>query len=89
VRHGMSEVERILDQYGLTRDTAADYIDAIVRQNQTQTAAEIGVSGDTVHRYKRAFRAMSEAERSFLLFTLLAERYAASVTDWEAADRPD
>jgi DNA-binding XRE family transcriptional regulator len=64
------EVDKLLKKYSLTRDTATQYIDAITRKNQTQTAEELGVSRDTVNRYKNAFREMTRIERSLIIATL-------------------
>jgi len=44
----MTQVDDILERYGLTRDTAQRYIDAITRLNQTEAADELDVSRDTI-----------------------------------------
>jgi len=66
--------EQILQKYGLTRDTATQYIDAITRSNQTETAEELDVSRDTINRYKNAFSKMKPKERTLLIATLLQEK---------------
>lgn len=71
----MSEIDRILSEYGLTRANATAYIDTVIRKNMSQAAEEIGVSTDTVHRYKRAFARMSEEERALLITSLFDERW--------------
>jgi len=43
------ETEDILDKYSLARDTTVKYIDAITRQNQTETADELEVSRHTIN----------------------------------------
>ena len=68
------EVNTILEKHGLTRDIATQYIDAITRLNQSETADEISVSRDTVNRYKNAFNSMTEHERALLISTLLQEK---------------
>lgn len=64
----------ILNRHGLTRDTAARYIEAITHLNQTETADDLGVSRDTIARYKNSFGDMSEPERMHLIAALLQER---------------
>lgn len=71
----MPDVDEILKSYGLTRKTATDYIRFIVGCNQTETARRIGVSRDTINRYKKAFNQMTEVERTFLIYTLMEEHY--------------
>jgi len=77
----MTDLDDLLSSYGLTRDTAIAYIDAIVRSNQTETADELNVSRDTVNRYKKAFREMSGEERAFIISVLFTERYHALLHD--------
>jgi len=67
---GLTETNRLLEKYSLTASTAAQYIDAITRMNQTQTADELDVSRDTVNRYKNAFDRMTPQERSQLIIQL-------------------
>jgi len=67
------EVDEILRKYSLSRDTAAQYIDAITRMNQTETAERLDVSRDTINRYKNAFQKMDSKERLLLISTLLQE----------------
>lgn len=68
------DVDEILDKYGLSRSTTTQYIDAITRLNQTQTAEEIDVSRDTINRYKRAFQQMKPRERSQLIASLTQDK---------------
>ena len=68
------DVDTILEKYGLTRDIAKQYIDAITRMNQTKTAEELDVSRDTINRYKHAFNQMKPSERLLLISTLTQER---------------
>lgn len=77
----MKYIEEILSKYSLTRDTTAKYIDAITRMNQTQTADEIGVSRDTVTRYKNAFAEMTTQERRFLIATLTQAKLLDQATE--------
>lgn len=63
-------VDEILSEYGLTRETAQRYIDGVVRLNRSQTADELDMSGDTIHRYKRAFNEMSDVERAAVINAL-------------------
>lgn len=69
------DVDRLLSEYGLTGANATRYIDAVIRMNMTKAAAEIDVSTDTVHRYKRAFANMSAEERAYLITALFDERW--------------
>jgi hypothetical protein len=71
--HNMKTSEQILTKYSITRETAAQYIDAITRSNQTQTAEELQVSRDTINRYKNAFSEMNAQERLLLITTLTQE----------------
>lgn len=71
----MTDVDDLLSQYGLTRDTATAYIDAITRMNQTETADELQVSRDTINRYKNTFQEMSAEERALLIAILFDERH--------------
>jgi len=73
-------VDDILEEYSLTRATAADYIDAITHLNQTQTADEINVSRDTVNRYKNTFNNMTENERALIITTLLHEKLLKQIS---------
>jgi hypothetical protein len=66
--------DQILEKYGLTRATTTEYIDAITRMNQTQTADELNVSRDTINRYKNAFAEMSQRERTLLITSLVQDR---------------
>ena len=75
------DTETLLEEYGLSRETAAKYIDAITRQNQTQTAEELDVSRDTVNRYKNAFQEMSAQERLLLISTLTQEKLLQHATE--------
>jgi hypothetical protein len=71
----MTELDELLSDYGLIRENAVEYIDAVIRMNMSQAADEMGVSTDTVHRYKRAFADMTEEERAFILVSLFGERH--------------
>jgi len=71
----------VLEEYGLSRETAANYIDAITRSNQTQTAEELNVSRDTIHRYKNAFSDMNAQERLLLISTLTQEKLLDQATE--------
>jgi len=73
--------ETILEKYSLTRDTAAQYIDAITQMNQTETAEQLQVSRDTIHRYKNAFGRMKPEERSLIIATLLQEKLLEEHTE--------
>jgi len=66
--------KEVLEEYGLSRETAARYVDAITRSNQTQTAEELDVSRDTVNRYKNAFQEMNAQERLLLISSLTQEK---------------
>ncbi|GCF15051.1 hypothetical protein Harman_29860 [Haloarcula mannanilytica] len=70
----MTTTAEILSKYGLTRETVTQYIDAITRMNQTQTAEEIEVSRDTINRYKNAFKEMNAQERLLLISNLTQEK---------------
>jgi len=70
----VTKTEDILNEYSLKRDTAAKYIDAITRQNQTQTADELEVSRHTINRYKNAFTAMTPPERLTLISSLTQDK---------------
>ena len=74
------DTETLLKEYGLSRDTAAKYIDAITRNNQTQTAEELDVSRDTVNRYKNAFNQMNAQERLLLISTLTQDKLLEQTT---------
>lgn len=71
----MTDVDDLLARHGLTRDTAAAYIDAIVRMNQTEAADDIELSRPTINRYKNEFDDMTAEERAFLIATLFDERW--------------
>jgi transcriptional regulator with XRE-family HTH domain len=66
--------QTVLEKYGLSRQTAVNYIDAITRSNQTQTAEELNVSRDTINRYKNAFSEMDAQERLLLISNLTQEK---------------
>jgi hypothetical protein len=71
----------VLEEYGLSRETAARYVDAITRSNQTQTAEELDVSRDTINRYKNAFSKMNAQERLLLISTLTQEELLNQATE--------
>jgi hypothetical protein len=75
------QVKDILKKYGLTKNTTLQYIDAIIRLNQTETAEEIEVSRDTINRYKRAFREMTRVERAQLISSLIQEKLLENASD--------
>jgi transcriptional regulator with XRE-family HTH domain len=68
------DVDKILNRYNLERKNATRYIDAITRLNQSDTAEEIGVSRQTVSRYKNAFKEMTDNERTLLIAALTQEK---------------
>jgi len=72
--------EDVLSKYSLTRETAAQYIDAATRLNASETAGELDVSRDTIHRYKRAFAEMSAQERLLLISALAQNQLLDKVT---------
>ncbi len=76
-----THIDKILDDYGLTRETTAKYIDAIVRLNQTDTAEAIGISRRQVSRYKDAFQQMTAQERLTVISALAQERLLVSIAD--------
>lgn len=78
----MKTSEQILTKYSITRETAAQYIDAITRSNQTQTAEELQVSRDTINRYKNTFAEMNAQERLLLITTLTQENLLDQATKW-------
>jgi len=71
----------ILEKYGLSKDTAKEYIDTITYLNQTETAEEIRVSRDTVNRYKNAFAKMKPQERSLIIASLAQEKLLEQATE--------
>jgi DNA-binding XRE family transcriptional regulator len=75
------DTDNILEKYGLTRDTAAQYIDAITQMNQSETAEELDVSRKTINRYKHAFREMTRFERSLIIATLTQEALLEDAAD--------
>lgn len=77
----MTKVDETLEKYSLTRENVVAYIDAIVRSNQTETAEAMGVSRDTVNRYKKAFGLMSEQERLLVVSTLTQEKLLETAKD--------
>lgn len=68
----MSRLSEILERYSLKQETAAAVVDAVVRFNRSNAAEEIGVSRETVYRYQKAFRDMTECERRYVLDALTA-----------------
>ena len=75
------KIQTILEEYGLSRQNAVNYVDAITRMNQTQTAEELGVSRDTVNRYKNAFEKMTAQERLLLISSLTQEKLLGQVLE--------
>ena len=75
------KIQTILEEYGLSRQNAGNYVDAITRMNQTQTAEELGVSRDTVNRYKNAFEKMTAQERLLLISSLTQEKLLEQVLE--------
>ncbi len=75
------DTSQILDKYGLNRDTTTQYIDAITRSNQTETAEELDVSRDTINRYKNAFQDMNAQERALIISSLLQDHLLENTID--------
>ena len=75
------DTQTVLEEYGLSRETAGKYVDAITRSNQTQTAEELDVSRDTINRYKNAFSEMNAQERLLLISTLTQEKLLDQATE--------
>jgi len=75
------EADRILNKYDLSKETAAQYIDAITRMNQSETAEEIEVSRQTVNRYKNVFAEMNAQERSLLIASLAQDKLLEQATE--------
>jgi|AntDeeMinimDraft_5_1070356.scaffolds.fasta_scaffold06647_2 predicted DNA-binding protein (UPF0251 family) len=75
------DLQTILNEYGLSRENAVNYVDAITQMNQTQTAEELGVSRDTVNRYKNAFEKMTAQERLLLISSLTQEKLLERVSE--------
>ncbi|WP_248896141.1 hypothetical protein [Haloplanus halobius] len=73
--------DQLLEKYGLTRKTTQQYIDAITRLNQTQTADELNVSRDTINRYKNAFQKMTPQERTLLITALAQDKLLEHATE--------
>jgi len=74
-------IDEILDDYGLTRETTAKYIDAIVQFNQTDTADAIDISRRQVSRYKDAFQQMTAQERLIVVAALAQDQALATTLD--------
>jgi DNA-binding XRE family transcriptional regulator len=75
------KIDQILSKYSLTRDTTTDYINAITRMNQTETAEELDVSRDTINRYKNAFVQMTREERALVIASLTQEKLLEQATE--------
>jgi polyhydroxyalkanoate synthesis regulator phasin len=75
------DVDDILNRYNLTRETARQYIDTIVRFNQSQAADEADVSRRTFNNYQRALREMTDTERAALVSALAHETLIEHITD--------
>jgi len=75
------DTEKILGKYRLTQATTAQYIDAITRMNQTQTAEKLDVSRDTINRYKNAFQEMDAQKRLLLISNLTQDKLLQQVTE--------
>lgn len=74
-------IDCLLEKYGVTRDTATRYVDAITRLKQTRAADELDVSRDTIHRYKNAFAEMTAQERARLIASLTQDKLLETATD--------
>ncbi|MFB1065017.1 helix-turn-helix transcriptional regulator [Natrinema sp. H-ect4] len=74
-------VEDILEKYGLTKETTAQYIDAVTRMSQAETAEELEVSRGTVNRYKNAFDKMTCLERIQLTASLSTNKLLQQISE--------
>lgn len=73
-------------KYNLTRAAAAAYVDAITRLNQTQTAEVVGVDVRTINqKHKKAFAAMSAAERAMVIASVMRDRTYDLLAERETA----
>jgi predicted DNA-binding protein (UPF0251 family) len=75
------KVDDILDENSLDREIASQYIDAITRSNQSEAADEIGVSRQTIQRYKTAFNDMTQRERALVITNLSYENLTETSQD--------
>jgi hypothetical protein len=80
------DVDNILNRYNLTRETARQYIDAIIQLNQSQAADEAQVSRQTINTYKNAFQQMTETDRAALISSLAHETLLERI---ETGERPE
>lgn len=74
----MTSVDELLIKYGFrkkNREKVKHFIDSIVRQNQVETAEEVGVSKNTIASWKKKLGEMTEKERAFLIYNLMDEKY--------------
>lgn len=78
--------EEVLSRYSLTQEVAAQYIEAITRMNQTEAAETLGVSRDTINRYKNAFAEMQPRERLLLISTLTQNQLLAEAAGQDKED---
>lgn len=83
VEHGSRDdnVDQILSKYGLDQRLAQNYLEHVVFLNQTMAAEAMGVSRQTVQRYKRKFGEMTQGERVYLLAQLGEESLMELVHD--------
>lgn len=66
----------MLKDHGLTQDIARQFVLLSPALNRREIADRLDVSEDTVHRYKSAFKEMTEAERVRVVAALALERDA-------------
>lgn len=73
----MTRADDLLEEYGLTRQSVARYVDLVVRRRPLQHAPdEVGLSESVAHRVKDAFREMPEEDRLYLVECAAASRRA-------------
>lgn len=77
----MESVEQVLQDHGLTRETAKEFVALSPLYNKKDLAAELGVAEKTVHRYKQAFWEMDEVTRYRVMAVLMDEYAGEAVND--------
>lgn len=68
----MNSVDEILVEYGMTREKAEQFVELSPAYNRKQAAAEIGMSEENAHRYRRAFQDMDEETRRQVIRELVS-----------------
>jgi hypothetical protein len=83
----VKSVDQVLRDHGLTRDNAKLFVALSPLYNRKELGEQLEMSEVSVHRYKRAFRAMTPETRVRVMAALMDELYQELADDEQDAQK--